>query len=505
MSKNQKLNIELYTQHDIDVIGDNIDILMKDADKIIKTQYEPTIDEFKSVIKVVEQFIKSKNRIIYGGSALSKLILNKNKNAGIYGEYDMPDLEFYSPEPVKDLKDLCDLLFSKHFKIVQGSQAQHDATYKLFVNIQEIGDISYVPAFIYNKMPYVTIDGIRYIHPKFMYIDYLRMYTDPLMSFRRLEKAVPRGMTLLQYYPLEVGSGKMKYDTLPNTCSNIIKDISELINKSMSMMHVGTYAVKFYSIDKEPELLPYELISVEYNKDINNIYKELSQNYKITFKEYFPYFQFWDRHVEFIHENKVVLTIFKNYDRCTPYRKYDAGNIASFQQVLLHHLIKYYYNVNNRLDEDNVNNTVGSLIKSRNDYLKKHTKTVMDDTIFREFQINCLGKSMDGRRQYFLDMKKKKDQGRQIIYRYNPQTDFDHKLPDFSFDNTSGNIIKNERLYTIKLETPVNSEANSDNDSEIEVEKTTEGLPPTIKRSVFNKYESETKYPFYDTDYTTEF
>ena len=74
----------------------------------------------------------------------------------------------------------------------------------------------------------------------------------------------------------------------------------------------------------------------------------------------------------------------------------------------------------------------------------------MDDTIFREFQINCLGKSMDGRRQYFLDMKKKKDQGRQIIYRYNPQTDFDHKLPDFSFDNTSGNMIKNERLYTIK-------------------------------------------------------
>jgi hypothetical protein len=275
------------------------------------------------------------------------------------------------------------------------------------------------------------------------------MYTDPLMSFRRLEKAVPRGMALLQYYPLEVGSGKIKYDILPNTCSNIIKDISELINKSMTMMHVGTYAVKFYTIDKEPELLPYELISVEYNKDINNIYKELSKNHKITFKEYFPYFQFWDRHIEFIHENKVVLTIFKNYDRCTPYRKYDAGNIASFQQVLLHHLIKYYYNVNNRLDEDNVNNTVGSLIKSRNDYLKKHTKTVMDDTIFREFQINCLGKSMDGRRQYFLDMKKKKDQGRQIIYRYNPQTDFDHKLPDFSFDNTVGTkgVVKTDFGY----------------------------------------------------------
>lgn len=75
MSKNTK--IDLYTQHDIDVIGDNIDILMKEADQIVQKNYEPTIDEFNSIIKEMETFIKKKNRIIYGGTALNRLIKSK--------------------------------------------------------------------------------------------------------------------------------------------------------------------------------------------------------------------------------------------------------------------------------------------------------------------------------------------------------------------------------------------------------------------------------------------
>jgi hypothetical protein len=216
---------------------------MKDADKVVKTTYEPTVDEFNKVIKVIEEFIRKKDRIIYGGTALHRLVINKDKNEGIYGDFDTPDIEFYSPEPLQDLKEVCDLLHSKKFKYVQGAQAQHGDTYKIHVNFMDIGDISYVPAFIYNKMPSIKINGIRYIHPKFMYIDYLRMYTDPLMSFRRLEKAVPRGMKLIKNYPLEVGTGKIKYDELSIREENILKDISNYLNK-------------FNKTQKKPFILP---------------------------------------------------------------------------------------------------------------------------------------------------------------------------------------------------------------------------------------------------------
>ena len=61
--------IDLYTQHDADVLIDNIDILMNEADKVVKTNFEPTIEEYRSVIKVMEEFIKSRDRIVYGGMA----------------------------------------------------------------------------------------------------------------------------------------------------------------------------------------------------------------------------------------------------------------------------------------------------------------------------------------------------------------------------------------------------------------------------------------------------
>lgn len=496
--------IDLYTQYDIDVIADNIDMLVKEADKVVKTNYEPTIDEFKSVVKAIKEFIKSKDRIVYGGSALNTLIKHKNPKDGIYDDFKKADYEFYSPEPIKDLKDLCDSLHAKKFKDIQGVQAQHGDSYKVFSNFEDVSDISYVPTYIYNKMPTIKIDGIRYIHPKFMYVDFLRMYTDPLMSFRILkDKAFPRGMLLLKYYPLEVGKGKISYDELPTGETEIIKEISKIVT-SDSFMHVGTYALQFYTINKDKKLLPFEVISVDYDKDVKNIYQELSKNYKITVKEYFPFFQFLGRHIEFIHNDKVVLTVFSNNDRCVPYRKYESGNIASFQQVLLHQLTKYYYNYINKLDYESVNNVLGELIKVRNEYLKKNNKSVMDDTIYRDFMIKCLGKAFDERRQSFLDMKKKRDQGKQIKYRYNPQTDYDIKLPEYIFDNVSGNLINNPRLQTIKVSTESSEEEPTEtNESPKETSDAAGDLPQMVARNV-KKFESETKYPFLETDYVSE-
>ncbi len=43
-----------------------------------------------------------------------------------------------------------------------------------------------------------------------------------------------------------------------------------------SVIHVGTYAVQFYTINKDKKLLPYEIISTDYKNDVNNIYNELN-------------------------------------------------------------------------------------------------------------------------------------------------------------------------------------------------------------------------------------
>jgi hypothetical protein len=255
MSKTSK--ISLYTQYDIDVIGDNIDILKKEAENFIAENYEQTAADFRETTKIIEQFVKRKNRITYGGYALNKLLINKDPSKAIYNKYSKPDIDFYTPEPLQDLKELCDLLLSKKVIDPRAQQAQHGDTYKLFINYDDGGDISYVPLHIYNKMPTITIDGIRYIHPRFMYIDYLRMYTDPLMSWFRIEKAIPRGMTLLNAFPLEVGTEKIKYEELSKNSSAIMGDLSKILSNVETIIHIGTYAVQFMTLNKDKLITDY--------------------------------------------------------------------------------------------------------------------------------------------------------------------------------------------------------------------------------------------------------
>ena len=141
-------------------------------------------------MKYIENFIIRKNRIIYGGWAWHNLIKFKNNNDGIYDKdrSGFPDIEFYSYDPANDLIEICNNLYKK-YKFVEG-QAEHDETYKLFINFINYCDISYVPKRIMSKLPFIKINNIKYIHQKFITIDIFRMYTDPLTSYWRLKKFI---------------------------------------------------------------------------------------------------------------------------------------------------------------------------------------------------------------------------------------------------------------------------------------------------------------------------
>ena len=118
--------------------------------------------------------------------------------------------------------------------------------------------------------------------------------------------------------------------------------------------------------------------------------------------------------------------------------------------------------------------------------------------------IKCLGKAFDERRQSFLDIKKKISQGQRTKYRYNPQTDYDIKLPEYIFDNVSGNLINNPRLQTIKVSTESSEEEPTEtSESPKETSDAAGDLPQMVARNV-KKFESETKYPFLETDYISE-
>ena len=121
--------MKIFTNKDIKNINKNIDFIKKEAEIYSKNILEPTIDEFNKVKKIILNYIKKNKKIIYGGFAIDLYIKNINPKDKIYNDHEFKDVEFYSYDPLNDLKNLCDILYNKDFKEVIGRQAQHSETY----------------------------------------------------------------------------------------------------------------------------------------------------------------------------------------------------------------------------------------------------------------------------------------------------------------------------------------------------------------------------------------
>jgi hypothetical protein len=210
-------------------------------------ELEPKIDEIKTVTEIIKNFIIEKKRKIYGGYALHLLLQERNKSEIIYEENDIYDIDFYSPEPIIDLKELCDKIYVAGFKPVLGQEAQHKETYSVYVNYQLYCDITYMPNNIYKKLRYMFINNFLLVHPYFLMIDYYRMFTDPLGSFWRLEKHFERYMLLQKYYPLPNTKDEIKLESYKD--KNIYRLItllfSEIVNYE-SIVFTGLYTYNYY-------------------------------------------------------------------------------------------------------------------------------------------------------------------------------------------------------------------------------------------------------------------
>ena len=276
----------MYRDEDIDIIKNNIDNITQEAMKIYKTNNEPTLAESKLVYTEILNFIKEKNRIIYGGYAQNNLILMKNVDDGFYKDIDTPDIEFYSPEPLADLINLCDYLKSKNFKYVQGSEGIHEGTYKIFVNFINYSDITYISKNIYDNCPYIeNNEGLRLAHPNFMLIDIYRVFTDPMTSYWRLEKSFKRFLRLYRYYPVINKNDNIFFESL--TSNEILRTIRKKIIHNSNYIVVGSYAYNYFvkKINKPNiKINFYELITENIKEEGIKIYKILKEIYgnKIT-------------------------------------------------------------------------------------------------------------------------------------------------------------------------------------------------------------------------------
>ena len=107
-------------------------------------------DDIRNIIKIVEDFIKQKNLICYGGTAINNILPTEDQ---FYNkELEVPDYDFFTVNALDDAKELADIYYKKGFTDVEAKAGQHHGTYKVFVNYIPVADITLLPKPIYNAL-----------------------------------------------------------------------------------------------------------------------------------------------------------------------------------------------------------------------------------------------------------------------------------------------------------------------------------------------------------------
>jgi hypothetical protein len=487
--------MSLYTPNESDMLVSYIDKLMEEANIAKRSKVRPTEKAQWDMINIVSDFVKEKKRKVYGGFALNMLIEDKDKSDVFYDECDIEswDIDFYSPEPIEDVREIADRLFKKGYKYVMAGEAQHEETYKVHAESLAVADISYIPKIIYNNMPFKTIKGFHLAGPHFMAIDYFRVMTDPLTSWHRLDKTFDRLTKMFKHYPLPTTTSSINSVDSDASFELAFNTIQECLENKKTTITIGSYAYNHLvnitkpikikqsrKMSREDKILNsvdfinvnfYEIISTNYTSDTKNIITKLKEKLgkAITYEENYPLFQFFGYSTNIMLDGDIICKIYHYNYRCTPYFDVDSLyftdsksvkkndnkiRIGTVSVLMMYNLISI---LKTKIDRNMIlKNTyysmISNIIQMKKYYLSTNKKTIFDDTLFKEFIVDCIG-DMDTpqmERQKRIDKKIKAK--KMFSWRYNPETDKDKAKGEYYFKNTSGNTINNKRNLKIHFD-----------------------------------------------------
>ena len=158
--------------------------------------------DVQKIIDIVEEFIRTKHLICYGGTAINNILPEEDR---FYNkEAEVPDYDFFSQNALNDAKELANIYYKKGFIDVEAKSGQHYGTYKLFVNYMAVADITYLPKEIYSaiKSDAISVDGILYAPPNFLRMSMYLELSRPAGDISRWEKVLKRLALLNKNFPI---------------------------------------------------------------------------------------------------------------------------------------------------------------------------------------------------------------------------------------------------------------------------------------------------------------
>jgi len=452
----------LYSNSDITLLKQNIDKINDQVELAQLSQFEPTISEREKIFSLILAHIRKQQLKVYGGYALNKFISVKNPDEceHIYKRYQIPDIDIYSPTPIEDLIAICNLINEAGFKRIHGREGKHKDTYNIYVNFQLYCNLTYVPKHIYNKIPIKEIDTILYVQPFFMTIDYLRILSDPLTSYWRLEKSFKRLVLMHKYYPLLKLYKPIEEVQITPEVQLAINFVQTFLTGKSSCIGLGFTAIKYFmnSIPGEKIInIPYhEFISTSFKSDCEELIKSLRREFPLSnfsHQEYCQFFQFLGNQCTIFLNDEPIAYIYSNNSKAIPYQNVDNIRIGTFSLTLLYaQIMTFKYSVQNERNKIILyQKMVSSLIDVKAKYLTTNRTNIFDNTLFREFVTECVGLTVQPEREMLLRYEEHREKNKKAYFQYDPSSQVKTPETTWTFGNYSGNPITNPKNLILSL------------------------------------------------------
>jgi hypothetical protein len=205
--------------------------------------------EIKRMIVILENFLKRKKLICYGGIAINSILPKQDQFYDI--DIEIPDYDFFSPNALSDAKELADIYIKEGFDEVEAKTGQHHGTYKVFVNFVGIADITFLHKDIFNalKIDTIRVAGILFAPPNFLRMSMYLELSRPAGDVSRWEKVLKRLTLLNKSYPLHsahCNTINLQRDMDNKKDENVIYNTTRETFINQGVVFFGGYALSLY-------------------------------------------------------------------------------------------------------------------------------------------------------------------------------------------------------------------------------------------------------------------
>jgi hypothetical protein len=206
--------------------------------------------EVKRIISIVENFLRKKQLVCYGGTAINAILPKQDQ---FYNkDIEIPDYDFYSSTALDDAKELVDIYLENGFQEVEAKSGQHHGTYKVFVNFIPVADLTYIPKDLFKaiKNEAIRVGGILYAPPNLLRMGMYLELSRPAGDVSRWEKVLKRLILLNKHYPLMGKQCSHIEFQREMTDTEHADEIYESIQQTLmdqGVVFFGGYALSMYS------------------------------------------------------------------------------------------------------------------------------------------------------------------------------------------------------------------------------------------------------------------